>query len=276
MIKQYPHLETERQDSVLIVRLANETARNSLTREIRYSLREVTREVQDDYSIRAIYLTGKGETFCAGGDLRMLTESRAPIERHRRFRHASTFMPQLLTLDRPVVCGVRGVAVGGGMGLALMADSIIAGESAKFMSGFFRLGVVPDCLTLFTLPRLIGLAKARQFLYSNATWTAQEAYDNGVVANVVSDDDVDAEGIALAHKYAQGPAEVMGIAKTIMLKSFESTLAEVMDMEDYAQVLAQSTPEFQEGLNALIEKRRPDYQEAAKKQGFSDGMPSAD
>lgn len=276
MIKQYPHLETERQDSVLIIRLANEAARNSLTREIRYSLREVTREIQDDYSIRAIYLTAKGPTFCAGGDLRMLTESKSAFERHRRFRHASTFMPQLMTLDRPVVCGVRGVAIGGGMGLALMADTIVAGESAKFMAGFFRLGVVPDCLTLFTLPRLIGLAKAREFFYSNNTWDAQEALANGVVAKVVADEDVDAEGLALAHKYAQGPAEVMGLAKMIMLKSFESSLTEMMDYEDLAQVMAQSGPEFGEGLAALKEKRKPDYLEAAKRAGFSDGMPSAE
>lgn len=276
MIKQYPHLETERQGSVLIIRLANEAARNSLTRELRFSLREVTREIQDDYSIRAIYLTGKGKTFCAGGDLRMLTESRAPIERHRRFRHAASFMPQFMALDRPVVCGVKGVAIGGGMGLALMADTIVAGDSAKFMAGFFRLGVVPDCLTLFTLPRLIGLAKARDFLYSNAAWDAQQALANGLVSKVVSDDDVDAEGIALAQRYAQGPAEVMGLAKTIMLKSFESSLTEMMDYEDYAQVLAQSSPEFEEGLAALVEKRSPDYEGAAAAQGFSDGMPSAE
>lgn len=276
MIKEYPHLETERQDSVLIVRLANEGARNSLTREIRFSLREVTREIQDDYSIRAIYLTGKGPTFCAGGDLRMLTESKSAFEKHRRFRHAASFMPQFMALDRPVVCGVRGVAIGGGMGLALMADTIVAGDSAKFMAGFFRLGVVPDCLTLFTLPRLIGLARAREFFYSNTTWDAQEALANGIVSRVVADDDVDAEGIALAHKYASGPAEVMGLAKTIMLKSFESSLNEIMDYEDMAQVMAQSGPEFEEGLAALREKRKPDYQAAAKAHGFSDGMPSAD
>lgn len=275
MIKQYPHLETERQDSVLVIRLNNPKAKNSLTRDIRFSLREVTREIQDDYSIRAVYLTGKGDTFCAGGDLRMLTEARAPIERHRRFRHASTFMPQLMTLDRPVVCGVKGVAIGGGMGLALMADSIVAGCSAKFMAGFFRLGVVPDCLTLFTLPRLIGLAKARDFLYSNATWDAEVAYENGIVSKVVDDENVDEEGLALAHQYAAAPAEIMGIAKTIMLKSFESSLTEIMDMEDYAQVLAQASPEFEEGLDAVKEKRRADFLGAAKKAGFSDGMPQA-
>lgn len=276
MIRQYPHLETERQDSVLIVRLANEAARNSLTREIRFSLREVTREIQDDYSIRAVYLTGKGKAFCAGGDLRMLMEARAPFEKHRRFRHAATVFPQLMALDRPVVCGVRGVAIGGGMGLALMADTIVAGESAKFMAGFFRLGVVPDCLTLFTLPRLIGLARAREFFYANTTWDAQDALANGIVSKVVADEEVDAEGIALAHRYAQGPAEVMGLAKTIMLKSFESSLSEMMDYEDYVQVLAQSGPEFGEGLGALVEKRTPDYQAAAKREGFSDGMPSAE
>lgn len=273
MIKQYPHLETERQGSVLIIRFANEKARNSLTREMRYSLREVTREIQDDYSIRAIYLTAKGETFCAGGDLRMLTEQKTVFEKHRRFRHAATFMPQLMALDRPVVCGVRGVAIGGGMGLALMADTIVCGESAKFMAGFFRLGVVPDCLTLFTLPRLVGLAKARHFLYTNGTWDAQEALANGIAAEVVPDDKVDEVGIALAHKYAQGPAEVMGLAKTIMLKSFESSLSEIMDYEDYAQVMAQSGPEFGEGLAALVEKRKPDYEAAAIREGFSDGMP---
>lgn len=276
MIKHYPHLETERQDSVLIIRLANEAARNSLTREIRFSLREVVREIQDDYSIRAVYLTAKGPVFCAGGDLRMLTESKSVFERHRRFRHASTYMPQLVTLDRPVVCGVRGVAIGGGMGLALMADTIIAGETASFMAGFFRLGVVPDCLTLFTLPRLVGLARARDFFYSNASWSARQAFDYGLAAKVVPDDQVDAEGLALAHRYASGPAEVMGLAKTIMLKSFESSLPEMMDYEDYTQVMAQSGPEFAEGLAALTEKRRPDYAEAARRAGFRDGMPSAE
>lgn len=276
MITQYPHLETERQNSVLIIRLANEAARNSLTREVRFSLREVVREIQDDYSIRAVYLTAKGPTFCAGGDLRMLTGSKTVFERHRRFRHASTYMPQLMTLDRPVVCGVRGVAIGGGMGLALMADTIIAGESAEFMAGFFRLGVVPDCLTLFTLPRLVGLARAREFFYSNATWNANRAYETGIVSKVVPDDQVDAEGLALAHRYAAGPAEVMGLAKTIMLKSFESSLPEMMDYEDFAQVMAQSGPEFAEGLAALTDKRKPDYASAAKRAGFGDGMPSAD
>lgn len=276
MIKQYPHLETERQGAVLIIRLANETARNSLTREIRYSLRDVVREIQDDYSIRSVYLTGKGKTFCAGGDLRMLSDGGDPWPAHRRFRHASTLFPPLMTLDRPVVCGVRGMAVGGGFGLALMADTIVASRDARFMAGFFRLGVVPDCLTLFTLPRLVGLAKARNFFYANATWTAADALENGVVAKIVDDEEVDAQGLAVAQHYAEGPAQVMGLAKTIMLKSFESSLDEMMGYENLAQVLAQSSSEFREGLAALKEKRPARFAEAALLNGSHDGMSSYD
>lgn len=275
MINVYPHVETERDGSVLIVRLSNEKARNSLTREMRFSLREITRVIEDDQTVRAVYLTAKGQTFCAGGDLRMLTKANEPWAVHRRFRHASTLFPPLVALNRPVVCGVRGMAIGGGLGLALMADVIVAGVSAKFSAGFFRLGVVPDCLSMFTLPRLIGLARARNFMFTDATWDAGQAHELGIVANVVADEEVDSQGLAMAKKLAAGPAEVMGLAKQILLKSFESSLAEMMDYEDFGQVLAMSSPEFREGLAALVEKRRPDFEGASRAVSPFDGMPSA-
>jgi 2-(1,2-epoxy-1,2-dihydrophenyl)acetyl-CoA isomerase len=275
VLKHYPHLETERLGSVLVIRLANEAARNSLTREMRFSLRDVTREIEDDHSVRAVYLTGKGKTFCSGGDLRMLTQASAPWAVHRRFQHAGKLFPPFLSLNRPVVCGVRGMAIGGGLGLALMSDLIVAGESATFGAGFFRLGVVPDCLSLFTLPRLVGLARARNFLFTDATWSAREAAELGVAAKVVPDEAVDAEGLALARKLADGPAEVIGLSKQILLKSFESSLSEMMEYEGFGQVLAMSSAEFQEGLAALLAKRPADYAAAAAASPISDGMPSA-
>jgi len=275
MIRNHPHLETERHGAVLIVRLANERSRNTLTREMRFSLREVIREVEDDSSIRAIYLTGKGPSFCAGGDLNMLTKASEPWAVHRRFRHADKLFPPLLTLNRPVVCGVRGHAVGGGLGLALLSDLIVAGESAQFMAGFFRLGVVPDCLTLFTLPRLIGLARTRNFLLTNGSWSATEAANLGIAAKVVPDDQVDAEGLALAQSLAHAPSHVMGLAKQLLLKSFESSLDDMMLYEDLGQSLAMSSAEFKEGLAALIEKRKPDYLSASLTDPVSDGLPSS-
>lgn len=269
------HIETERQGSVMIVRLANEGARNALSREMRMSLRDVTREIEDDRSIRAVYLSARGNTFCAGGDLTMLTKASDPWPVHRRFRHASSMFPPLLTLDRPVVAGVRGHAIGGGLGLALTADLIVAGESAKFASGFFRLGVVPDCLSLFTLPRLVGLARARNFLFTDATWTATEAVELGLALKQVPDDKVDEEGLALAHKLAAGPAEVMGLSKQLLLRSFETSVEEMMRNEGFGQVLAMSSAEFKEGLAALIDRRPAEHGAAAAREPFNDGMPSS-
>ncbi|PRX10785.1 UNVERIFIED_ORG: enoyl-CoA hydratase [Martelella mediterranea] len=276
MIKSWPHVETERRGAVLIIRLNNEKARNSLTREMRFSLRDIVREIEDDHTVRAVYLTAKGKTFCSGGDLRMLTEASEPWPVHRRFQHAAKLFPPLLQLNRPVVCGVRGMAIGGGMGLALMADLIVVGESAKFGAGFFRLGAVPDCLTLYTLPRTIGLARTRNFIFTNGTWNADEIVDNGLALKVVPDDDVDAEGMALAEQLAAGPAEVMGLAKQLLLKSFESSVDELMAYEGFGQVLAMSSVEFQEGLQALMEKRPSDPMGAAAAAPFNDGLPSAD
>jgi 2-(1,2-epoxy-1,2-dihydrophenyl)acetyl-CoA isomerase len=271
-MQEFPHLEVERQSAVLIIRLNNEAGRNALSRDMRYSLRDITRIVQGDRSIRSIYLTGKGKSFCAGGDLNMLTQASEPWDVHRRFGHAATMFPPFLTLDRPVVCGVRGHAVGGGLGIALMADLIIAGESARFSAGFFRLGVVPDCLAMFTLPRLVGLARARNFLLTGAVWSADEAVELGVALKKVPDDEVDAEGLALAHRLAAGPAEVMGLSKQLLLRSFESSLEDMMRTEGLGQVLAMSSPEFREGLSALIEKRTPDYAAAAARSPVTDGM----
>lgn len=273
MIRHYPHVETERDGPVLVIRLNNPEARNALSREMRYSLRDIVRETQDDRTVRAVYLTGKGETFCSGGDLHMLANARKPWEVHRRFRHANTLLPPLMTLDRPVVCGVRGWAVGGGMGLALMADLIIASESARFMAGFFRIGTVPDFLTLFTLPRLIGLARTRNFLLMNETLSARQAAELGLAAKMVKDEELEQECLAVAHRLAEGPAEVMGVSKLMLLKSFESTIDDLMLYENLGQVLAMSGVEFAEGLDALRSGRQADQLQAALADTTNDGMP---
>lgn len=267
------HLETERVGPVLIIRLAYERGRNALTTEMRRSLQTVLRDIDEDRSIRSIYLCGKGESFCAGGDLNMLKVASVPWAVRRRFRHLNTVLLPLMTLDRPVVCGVQGYAVGGGMGLALTADVIVAAESAKFMAGFFRLGAVPDIMTMYTLPRLIGMARARNFLFGNQTMDAKQAHDLGLAVEVVADSDLHDRGLALARKLAEGPAEVMGLAKQIMLRTFENGLDDMYLYEELGQAMAMSSVEFKEGLSALVEKRKPDFVNAAATDPVSNGLP---
>lgn len=267
------HLETERDGPVLIIRLAHEKGRNSLTAEMRQSLQSVLRDIGDDRSIRSVYLCGKGESFCAGGDLNMLQVASSPWAVRRRFRHLSTILLPLMTLDRPVVCGVQGYAVGGGMGLALTADVVIAAESAKFMAGFFRLGAVPDIMTMYSLPRLIGMARARNFLFGNQTMDAKQARELGLAVEVVPDAELHDRGLAMARELAEGPAEVMGLAKQIMLRTFENGLDDMYLYEELGQAMAMSSVEFKEGLSALVEKRKPDFISAAAADPVSNGLP---
>lgn len=252
-------VKIERDGQVLVIRLNSPENRNSLTAELREQLGEAVAQAESDRAIRSVFLTGEGPIFCSGGDLRMLKTACDPWPVHRRFRGLSRWLTPLITLDKPVVVGVRGQAVGGGMGLALTGDVVIAGESAKFVSGFFRLGVVPDIGTMYHLPRLIGMARAKSFLFGGGTMSAQEAHSLGIVAKVVADDQVDAACMEEAMRLANGPSDVMGLAKTLMARSFETSLQDMFAFEGLGQALAMSSPEFREGLDAALEGRRAEF-----------------
>lgn len=258
-------VQTERDGDVMIVRLASPENRNSLTAAMRQEIGNAVAQIDADPSVRAVFLTGDGPSFCAGGDLGMLQNNCKPWQVHRRFRGLSQWLIPLMTLDRPVVIGVRGHAVGGGMGLALAGDVLIVGDSAKFVAGFFRLGVIPDVGMMYQLPRLIGMARAKNFIFGNETMDAAQAVEWGLAKKKVADDQVFEEGLAEARRLAQGPAEVMGLAKILMARSFESSMNEMFSYEGFGQVMAMSNPEFQEGLTAAIEKRAARFPEAVRK-----------
>src|SRR6218665_1286313 len=246
-------VKTAQEGGVLVIRLNSPENRNSLTSALREQLGAAVDRAAQDRSVRALYLTGEGPSFCAGGDFRMLQTHSDPWPVHRRFRDLVRWLTPLMALDKPVVVGVRGHAVGGGMGLALTGDVVIAGTSAPFMSGFFRLGTIPDIGVMYQLPRLIGMARAKNFLFGGATMRAKEALELGLVARVVPDEQLD----------AAGPAEVMGLAKTLMARSFETTLHDMLAFEGLGQALAMSHPEFREGLAAAIAGRPADFAGAA-------------
>ncbi len=248
-------LDVSRDEAVQIVRLTHEETRNSLSNPMRVALAKALQQAAEDDRIRALYLTGSGSTFCSGGNLNALKELNNPWDVHRRFRSLGAWLMPFLHFEKPVVVGLNGHAVGGGMGLALAGDILIAAQSAKFISGFFRLGVIPDVAMMYTLPRLVGLARAKNFLFSNATLTAQQALEIGLVSEVVEDDRLDDVCLAKAHQLAAGPAQVIGLAKLLMARSFETGLNDMFLLEGLGQSLAMSSEEFREGLNALLEKR---------------------
>jgi 2-(1,2-epoxy-1,2-dihydrophenyl)acetyl-CoA isomerase len=227
---------------VLAIRLTSPENRNSLTMELREQLGEAVAYAEAERGVRSVW----------------------PV--HRRFRKFKQWLTPLTQLEKPVVVGVRGHAVGGGMGLALAGDLVIAGESAKFVSGFTRLGAIPDIGMMYQLPRMIGIARAKNFLFGGATMSAHEAFELGLVLKVVPDADVDAAGMEEAGRLAKGPAQVIGLAKMLMSRSFESSLEEMFTYEGLGQALAMSSAEFREGFGAALEKREADFVGAAARE----------
>lgn len=252
-------VKTQRNGAVLEVRLASPENRNSLTTELRQQLGAAVEQAESDPAVRSVLLTSEGPTFCSGGDFKMLQTQCDPWPVHRRFRNLSRWLLPLITLEKPVVVGVQGQAVGGGMGLALTGDVVIAAANAKFTAGFFRLGTIPDVGMMYHLPRLIGMARAKNFLFANGSFNAQEALELGLVAKVVPEAELESAARAEAQRLAAGPAEVMGLAKMLMARSFETSMNDMFTFEGLGAALAMSNPEFREGLAAAIEKRPADF-----------------
>jgi 2-(1,2-epoxy-1,2-dihydrophenyl)acetyl-CoA isomerase len=263
-MKEVMPVTVTRDGPVAIVRLSNDENRNSMTQAMRDALAGAFLALDADVDCRAVYLTGSGKSFCAGGDLPMLKNEMDPWSTHARFNRTA----QLIRFRKPIVVGVNGFAVGGGFGLSLVGDTLIAAQSATFMAGFFRLGVIPDIGVMYNLPRLIGLARARTFIFENRSWTGQEAVDNGVAATVVPDDRLDEECMKRAHAFASGPIETMGLAKWLMGRTFETSIDDMMAFENLGQSLAFTSEAFKEGLNALSTKNKPDFAAASDREPF--------
>lgn len=261
-------IQVTRDGPVVIVRLSNDENRNSMTQAMRNSVAAIFHELETDVDCRAVYLTGSGQSFCAGGDLPMLKNEMDPWSTHVRFNRTAQWLAALIRFRKPVVVGVNGYAVGGGFGLSLVGDTIVAAESAQFMAGFFRLGVIPDIGVMYNLPRLIGLARARNFIFENKTWSGKEAVENGIASAVVPDDRLDEECLKRAHAFANGPIETMGLAKWLMGRTFESSLDDMMAFENLGQSLAFTSQAFQAGLDGLMNKKKPDFLAASERETF--------
>jgi 2-(1,2-epoxy-1,2-dihydrophenyl)acetyl-CoA isomerase len=252
-------IRIDRDGSVMIITLDNPSTRNSLNLELRSELGDAVKEASNDRSVRSVLLAAAGPSFCSGGDFKMLEVGSDPWSVHRRFSALKDWLIPLISLNKPMVVAVNGHAAGGGMGLALCADVLFAGENAKFMAAFFRLGAVPDIGMMYHLPRLIGMARAKSFLFGNQTWTAREAFDQGLATKVCSDETLREEALAEAHRLAAGPSEVMGLAKQLMARTFETSLHDMFAFEGLGQALAMSSDEFKEGLRAAVERRSADF-----------------
>ena len=228
-------VKVERHGAVAILRLDDPSAMNALSPAVKAGMEATVPKLLGDTAVRAIVLTGTGKAFCAGGDIRAMKDPegrKAPAVRARmQVTHA--WARALLDCDKPVIAAVNGAAVGGGLALALLADIVIASRDAYFMSGYSKLGALPDLGLLQTLPWAIGSLRAKEMILLNRRYTAEEI--------------------------AAGPAAMMTMSKVMMKRAYEASVEEFFEREAISQAITFGSTEFSEGVDAFLSKRKPRF-----------------
>ena len=256
----YSTLIVERTGAVATLTLNRPGARNALDLAMRQEMLAALDEVEADDSVRVLILTGAGEHFCAGGDVKSMRERRqTAAEGRRRVQLLNTMVQRLVDFPRPTIAMVDGYAVGAGTNLALCCDLVIASDRAKFGELFNKIGLAPDGGGTWFLPRLVGLARAKELIFTGDIFDAAEAARIGLVTRVVPAAELRAVTRALADRIAAGPPAVQRMAKHMLNRAATSDLSAALDLEAYSQGLAIAADDHQEGLAAFFDKRAPKF-----------------
>lgn len=252
-------IKSEIEGSVLKITLNRPDKFNSFNREMALELQNALDKAATDKTIRAVYLTGEGKAFCAGQDLSEAMDANGPgIERIVR-EHYNPIILKIRNLDKPVVCGVNGVAAGAGANIALACDVVIAGTSVAFIQAFSKIGLIPDSGGTFFLPRLVGFGKASALMMLGDKVSAHDAEKMGMIYKVVEDEKLQIEGFETAKKLADMPTKGLGMTKKLLNQSTHNPLLEQLEYEADMQVHAASTYDYNEGVSAFLEKRKANF-----------------
>lgn len=255
-------IDVERHGAVAVIALNRPDVHNAMDDALRGEFVDIIDWAAQDEAVRAIVLTGRGRSFCAGGDIAAMQERlKAPIgtvaingwQRQRRTHGAIT---QLHGLTKPTIAAVNGAAAGLGCDLALCCDFIIASEYAKFAMSYVLRGLIPDGGGLYFLPRRVGLARAKELIFSGRRVEAEEALRIGMVDQLTSADKLLDDSIALAHSMIAGSSVAVALSKSILDQSFELPMDQLFALGRQAQAICYTTDEHRDAVNDFLNKRK--------------------
>lgn len=231
---------------------------NSFDREMALETIEALDQARDDAAVRAILLTGEGRAFSAGQDLAEAIAPGTRIEEIITVQY-NPIVRRLRALPKPVVCAVNGVAAGAGANIAYACDLTLAAESAVFIQSFIQIGLIPDSGGTFTLPRLVGMQRAFGQMILAPKVSAKEAEAQGMIWKAVPDAELMNEATTLAKKLAVMPTKAIALTKDALNRSTFNNLDDQLDVENELQTVAGNSHDYQEGVQAFLEKRKPVY-----------------
>ena len=246
-----------KEDGIATITLNRPYKFNSVTKEIALGMQQFLKESAEDSEVRCIIITAKGKAFCAGQDLAEATHPDSPDLSVFVRQHYNPIIKKIREIEKPVVAAVNGIAAGAGANIALACDIVIATESAYFMQAFSKIGLIPDSGGTFTLPRLVGMARATALSFLGEKVPAREAVEMGMIYQYVADEDFENEVQKLTKKLAKMPTRGLAYTKLAFNKSLTNDLETQLAVEEHLQSDASHTTDYKEGVAAFLEKRKP-------------------
>lgn len=249
-------------DGVAQLRLNRPEASNGMNVEFLQALHAAVMRCHGDSRVRVVVLSGEGKNFCAGGDVHSFAAQGEALPGY--LREATAWLQlaasALIHLSAPVIAAVHGFAAGGGgLGLVCAADLVVAGESAKFMSGAARVGMAPDAGSSVTLAQIVGVRKAMEILLTNPVLSAAQALDIGLITQVVADADVHEVALTLGRSLAAGAPQALAAIKRLVWDGVGQSIDARLAEEARTVSELAGTADAREGLAAVIERREPRF-----------------
>jgi len=259
----YEHINYQVSDHIATITLNQPDRLNALTPLMRKEFLEAVLQSDDDSEVRVIIVTGAGRGFCSGGDMKAMNQANASDTRLAFSEKLTPIRDKVVLAMRnatkPVIAAVNGPAAGAGMNIALACDIRIASNTARFGQTFSRRGLHPDWGGTYFLPRIVGMAKACELIWSGRMIDSDEALSLGIVSELTEPEELMNRTRAMAKSFADGPPIAIQLAKRAMYKAQNTDLREALEFETFAQNLAQGTNDAKEGIRAFVEKREPEF-----------------
>lgn len=230
---------------------------NSFNKEMALALQNELDACEKDDAVRAIVIIGTGKAFCAGQDLAEVMDPNGPELQSIVRDHYNPIIARIRAIEKPIIAGVNGVAAGAGANIALACDLTVAKKSASFIQAFSKIGLIPDSGGTYFLPRIIGSQKALALMMTGEKISGEQADAMNMIYKAVDDELFESEVQKLALTLAAMPTKGLGLTKRAVNQSFNNTLEEQLKVEETLQTEAGQTYDFNEGVNAFLEKRAP-------------------